>query len=125
MTDATIQNLMKVSLSIDAHDATSANDSPSRFEFIYGIGPAGITPFEKALFGKTVGDRVDLDIAPGGCADVMGHLGLPLYEQTGINPARRLTAAVTHVSRADDREIVKAMASGGSCSDCGCGCGGH
>jgi hypothetical protein len=41
---------MKVSLDIRT-DKQNRDQSLTSFEFIYGIGPDGITPFEKALFG--------------------------------------------------------------------------
>lgn len=116
----TIENLMKVSVTIDANDAIGVP-----FKFIFGVGPAGITPFEKALFGKSVGDSIHLDIAPTEYCQTVGHLELPLREQAGIMTPAHLRVTVTDIVRAQDREVVKAMASGGSCSDCGCGCGGH
>ena len=125
MEKPTIENLMKVSLSVDVRDTDAGNPLPAAFEFIYGIGSAGISPFEKQLFGKNVGDQAHYEIGPTEFEQTMGHLALPLFEQTGITSSQRLTVVVTHVVRAEDREVVKAMAGGGSCSDCGCGCGGH
>lgn len=121
----TIENLMKVTLRITFAGQAPGQDGGALFEFIYGIGPSGITPFEKALFGKGVGDRIQVDAAPGLFCETVGHLELPLREQSGIMAPVELRATVVEVTRADDREVVKAMAAGGSCSDCGCGCGGH
>jgi hypothetical protein len=84
-----------------------------------------ITPFEKAFFGKSVGDRVRVEIEPAGYRETVGHLERPLFEQIGILKATCLQATVAGISRARDREVVEAMASGSSCTDCGCGCGGH
>ena len=124
-TSQKIENLMKVSLNLQTGNGSTEGDTGSPFEFIFGVGPSGITPFEKALFDKRVGDRIQLDIAPTDFCQTVGHLELPLREQTGILAPVCLQATVTGVVRAQDREVVKAMASGGSCSDCGCGCGGH
>ena len=124
-TKPTIENLMKVTLDITADGETRTNDQAAVFEFIYGVGAGGITPFEKALFGKSVGDRVRLEIGPADYRETVGHLELPLFEQIGIAKATCLAATVAGIARADDREVVKAMASSGSCGDCGCGCGGH
>ena len=120
-----IENLMKVTLNIRTADASAADDSGTPFEFIYGVGPSGITPFEKALFGKGIGDLISLDVAPSAFCETFGHLGLPLGEQTGIMASVSLQVTITGIVRAQDREVVKAMAAGGSCSDCGCGCGNH
>ena len=121
----TIENLMKVTLNIQTVEPSADDRSSEPFVFIYGIGPSGITPFEKALHGKQVGDRVKLDVNAGTYCEAMGHLELPLRKSSGILAPVSLEVTVVDVVRAKDREVVKAMAAGGSCSDCGCGCGGH
>lgn len=120
-----IENLMKVSLRLHCTDPSTTDEKESPFEFIFGIGPSGITPFEKALFGKCIGDRIRIDIASTGFCQTLGHLEHPLREQIGMMAPACLEATITGVTRAQDREVVKAMAAGGSCNDCGCGCGGH
>jgi hypothetical protein len=121
----TIENLMKVTLNIQTAEPSTGDDGGAPFVFIYGVGPSGITPFEKALFGKGPGDRIRLDAAPGALCETVGHLELPLRRQSGIMAPVSLQVTVVDVARAQDREVIKAMAAGGSCSDCGCGCGGH
>lgn len=117
----TIDNLMKVTLTVK----NGENASGVPFEFIYGVGPQGITLFEKALFGKKIGDRVQFDLSPVDYRETIGHLELPLLEQTGIRKPVLLQGTIDAIVRATDQEVVKAMAAGGSCNDCGCGCGGH
>ncbi|WP_372681479.1 hypothetical protein [Desulfosarcina sp.] len=121
----TIENLMKVTLAIQTADTSVVDDSSGPFVFIYGVGPSGITPFEKALHGKGVGDRIRLDVTPGTLCETVGHLELPFCKPNGIMAPVSLEVTVVDVVRAQDRDVVKAMAAGGSCSDCGCGCGGH
>lgn len=121
----TVDNLMKVSVNIHAGNASAGDGTGNPFEFIYGIGPSGITPFEKELFGKRVGDRVEFALSPTDYRETVGHLEPPLRQQAGIIAPASLQVTITGVVRATDREVVKAMAAGGSCSDCGCGCGGH
>jgi hypothetical protein len=121
----TIENLMKVTLAIQTAEPSDAADSRARFVFIYGIGPSGITPFEKALHGKRIGDRIRLDVPASAFCETVGHLDLPLRKPSGIMTPVSLLVTVIDLERAQDREVVKAMAAGGSCSDCGCGCGGH
>lgn len=123
--NATIENLMKVTLNIRNAEPSAEDAGTVPFVFIYGIGPSGITPFEKALFGKGVGDRIRVEVNPGAFCETVGHLELPLPSQSGILAPVSLQVTVIDVERAHDREVVKAMAAGGSCSDCGCGCGGH
>lgn len=120
-----IENLTKVSLSIKTPKSDAGADAEVPFEFVYGVGPDGITPFEKALFGKTAGDRIDVGDLADNCVDALGHLKQALCEQTGIASPDSLQVTVTGVVKAQDREVVKAMATGGSCSACDCGCGGH
>ena len=117
----TIENLTKVSLTIKNEDSPSG----SPFEFIYGVGSQGITPFEKTLFGKGVGDQVRFDISPAEYCETIGHLELPLLKQTGIMKPMSLKVTIDAIAKPTDQEVVKAMAAGGSCGDCGCGCGGH
>ena len=121
-TASTIDNLTKVSLIIHAEGMADGRTREKNFTFIYGIGPSGITPFEKAMFGKKVGDSVFYDLSPADFLDTIGHLALPLREQTGIQAPGSFRAVIDGIVRAPDREVVKAMASGGSCDDCGCGC---
>ncbi|MCB2149439.1 MAG: hypothetical protein KQI81_23365 [Deltaproteobacteria bacterium] len=121
----TIENLMKITLNIRNAEPSAEDSGTAPFVFIYGIGPSGITPFEKALSGKGVGDRIRLDVPSGAFCETVGHLELPLFKQSGITAPVSLLVTVVDVERAHDREVVKAMAAGGSCSDCGCGCGGH
>jgi hypothetical protein len=121
----TIENLMKVTLNIQAVEPSDVDESGAPFVFIYGIGPSGITPFEKALHGKGVGDRVRLDVTPSAFCETVGHLDLPLRKPSGIMAPVSFQVTVIDLERAQDREVVKAMAAGGSCGDCGCGCGGH
>lgn len=124
-TDTTIDNLMKVSLIIRRRASRPSEDPGQPFEFIYGLGAGGITPFEKALFGKQVGDRITVDVPQADACRLMGHLEQPFREQTGLTAPGSVEMVVSGVARAHDRDVVKAMAAGGSCSDCGCGCGGH
>jgi hypothetical protein len=125
MTDgeSRIENLMKVSLKMRTDPQHP--DQAASFEFIYGVGPDGITPFEKALFGKGVGDHVQFDGDFFSGNEALGHLSMPLCEQTGIASPVAMQVTVQNVVKALDREVVKAMAFGGSCGDCDCGCGGH
>ena len=121
----TIDNLMKVTLNVKTTGPSPAGSGGLPFEFIYGVGPSGIVPFEKALFGKGIGDQIQIDLSPNAFCETVGHLELPLREQTGITAPTALQVTVIEVVKAQDREVIKAMANGGSCSDCGCGCGGH
>ena len=120
-----VENLMKVTLNIVTGNPPGDDDSGTPFVFVYGTGPSGITPFEKALFGKALGDRIQFDLATTDFCETVGHLEFPLRKQTGMTDPVFLEVTITDIIRAQDREVVKAMAAGGSCSDCGCGWGNH
>jgi hypothetical protein len=120
-----IENLMKVTLNIQTAEPSDTDDSGKPFVFIYGIGPSGITPFEKVLFGKGIGDRIKLDLTPDTVCETLGHLDLPLRKPFGVMAPVSFQVTVMGLEKAQDREVIKAMAAGGSCSDCTCGCGGH
>jgi hypothetical protein len=120
-----IENLMKVSLNVQAADGSDKSGAEIPFEFIYGVGPEGITPFEKALFGKRAGDRIQFGDIGGNSCDALGHLTAALREQTGVAAPVLRHVTVTDVVKAQDREVIKALAAGGGCGECDCGCGGH
>lgn len=120
-----IENLMKVSLSVTTGKRPVERNREETFVFIYGVGSSGITPFEKAIFAKHIGDNVQFDLSGAPPCESLGHLEKPLAEQTGIVSPDNLSVTINDIVRATDREVIKAMAGGGSCSDCDCGCGGH
>lgn len=95
------------------------------FTLVYGVGPGGITPFEKALLGKTAGDRLSLEIPPGNDCEIFGHLERTLGEHLDLSASRAVDIFITQVAQATDREIIAAMAVGTGCGNCDCGCGSH
>jgi hypothetical protein len=122
---SSIENLSKVSLRIHANTSKSSDEKGSLFTFIFGASPAGYTGIEKALYGKCVGDQLDFEIAQADFCETIGYLANSLREQTGIHGPTSLHVTVKEITRAEDREVVQAMAGSGSCGDCDCGCGGH
>ncbi len=94
--------------------------------FIYGIGSAGVTPFEKMLHAKSVGDQFSLPIEPGVETLIFGHLQCVLAHAISMAPPYTLHVTVTSVAPAPAQEVVRAMAQATGCGGgCGCGCGGH
>lgn len=128
-----IQHLKKVGLAILAgHTPGKFNltPSPMAFEFLYGIGSDGLTPFEVMLGGKAEGDTLTLAVSADDAPQFFGHFLLPLRQGLGLHllPAEiRLDLKVTAVSDAENREVVQALARaaghGGCGGSCGCGCG--
>lgn len=128
----TIESLMKVNLTFTAATSPEKKEIPldhTRYEFVFGIGSGGLTPFEYELAGKTVGDHIDLHLRDSQMQTFFGHLYPPVVGLFLDHPELFLTARINAVETAQGREIIKAMAemtahSEGSCS-CGgsCGCG--
>jgi hypothetical protein len=104
--------------------------TPMAFEFLYGIGSDGLTPFEVTLGGKVEGDTLTLAVSADDAPQYFGHFLLPLRQGLGLHllPAEIcLNLKVTAVSDPESREVVQALARaaghGGCGGSCGCGCG--
>jgi hypothetical protein len=122
-----IQNLSKVSLSIEAGstaDRFELTPQPVPHEIIFGIGAGGLSPFEFQIGGLSVGDELVMQVAGEGCR-VFGPGQAPPVPLGAGGGDVFLRVRVTAVTRAGDREIVKAMAEMAACSDCGGDCCGH
>ncbi|MDZ7831220.1 MAG: hypothetical protein U5L07_05680 [Desulfobacterales bacterium] len=121
--------MKKITLKYTAGTAEGSDDliSPAEScEFIYGIAPEGLTPFEYALADKSPGDRIQYRVERARVIETFGHL-LSNMGKMPIDQARfYLTIELTDVQEADQREVVRALAGTTACGgDCGCGCGGH
>ncbi|MBI9074810.1 MAG: hypothetical protein JEZ02_05290 [Desulfatibacillum sp.] len=120
-----VANLTKVTLLLEAgtlEDSMDLTPGKCHFEFIFGAAPAGMTPFEYSLLDKQVGESVVMPLRLTDLATTFEHLDVPLFRQIDAD-SFFLKTTVDKVEKAEDREIVKAIAmAGGHSSDCGCGC---
>lgn len=95
-------------------------------EFIFGLGPEGMTPFEYELADRTEGESVLLHLTKEAFHRFFEHLNPPLMDLFDGRAAVYLKVNIDGVKSAENREIVKAMADmaahGGVGCDCGCGC---
>jgi len=124
-----VASLKRVKVAVEAGPAATGPSSVcAEATFIYGIGPAGLLPFECLLAGKREGDTISFQMGKAGAEDFFGHLAegfLALFNQRGEAFFR---TRVIRVETPEPREVVKAIAEltarghGGGC-DCGCGCG--
>ena len=120
--------LKKVTLGIEAgrtRDLMDLTSTPIPFEFIFGVGVQGLSPFEKALDGKSSGMVVFFQILSRQAAEMFVHLKLPVGDFICREPLFFLKTTIARVARPEDREVVAAMARGVACDhgNCGCGCG--
>jgi len=122
----TVDNLKKITLSIEAGTAANMMDitaRPQSMTFVYGLGSTGLTPFEYGLADKSTGDVVQISIRPGELARTFGHLQPP-FETELDGPAEvHLRVRIDNITPADGREVIRAMAAAAECG-CDCGCGG-
>jgi hypothetical protein len=129
----TVDNLKKISLSVEAGSTPqdmNLTPRPIACEFIFGIGPSGMSPFEYRLAGKKAGDSLLLPLAKHESQRFFEHIVVPIEHLFENRDAVYLKLTVVGAAAADSREIVKAMAEAAQLSEsgcgggCGCGCGG-
>lgn len=121
-----VDHLKKICLEIQYKEQTVP------FDFIFGIASDGMCPFEYDLLHKTVGDRLQLAVPQTNARRTFAHLYLPLCAALSLSEipeTLNLDIAVSAVTAAEPRAVVRAMAQAaeadGCGGDCGCGCGGH
>ena len=126
-----VKNLKKITLSIQAGTSQDTLDLTLKYpeiEFIFGLGPEGMTPFEYELVDRAEGESVLLHLKKEDFYRFFEHLNPPLTDLFDDRADVYLKVNIDAVAPAENREIVKAMAAlaahGGAGCDCGCGCDG-
>lgn len=126
-----VDNLKKVKVSIKAgtsQDTMDLTPKHPQIEFIFGLGPGGMTPFEYYLVDRTEGDSISLYLKKDDFDSFFEHLHPPLMDLFDGRDDVYLKVNIDTAIPAGSREVVKAMAEmaahGGVGCDCGCGCGG-
>ena len=126
-----VENLKKIAISIQAGTSQDTMDLTPKYpevEFIFGLGPEGMTPFEYKLADKAEGESVLLHLKKEDFYSFFEHLNPPLMDLFDGRDDIYLKVNINAVTPAENREIVKAMADmaahGGAGCDCDCGCGG-
>ena len=100
----------------------------SEVALIYGIGSAGVLPFERLLADKQEGDAILFQLAKVEAGDFFGHLTASFIDLFDQHNEACFRARILRIETPEPREVVKAIAEmtahghGGGC-DCGCGCG--
>ena len=130
---ASIENMMKVKVSIRAGSAEEKYDlvsEPVLFEFIFGAGSEGLCTFESRLFNRKVGESVNFSVTAAELHETFGHLRRDLLTCLGLTQKQCplfFEFGVEEIVAADNRELVqsiaRAVASGGCGGGCDCGCG--
>ena len=130
-----IENLKKITLTFGAGTTADIMDllpQYPKFEFIFGLAPEGMTPFEYEIVDRSEGEEILLYLDQKEYYRFFEHLNPPIMDLFDEREAVHLKVKIVGIANADSREIVKAMAemahrSEDSCADgdcnCGCGCG--
>jgi hypothetical protein len=126
-----IESLKKVSLKLAVgntpEELALATETVS-FDFIFGTGVNGITPFEYELVNKAPGEQFQFVVQGSEFHRFFEHLTQSIHQIVGhCDSDVYLQGYVDQVSTPSNREIVKAMAGLSGCDDgcCGDGCCGH
>jgi hypothetical protein len=112
--------LRKISLLLEAGtgpDKTDLTSEPIPFEFIFGVGSQGLSPFELELANRKVGDGLSMPIRGEGLSDLFQHLLIPSFAVPESISAFYLKVQIVKVSEADPKEVIKAMAEAAECGD--------
>ena len=121
-----VENLKKVKLSMEAGTTAERMDlTPTAldYEFIFGIGPEGMCPFEYQLINKNEGDIVLLRLKKEESHPFLGHLQLPILNLLEEKKSIYVKVKIAKIEQPDSKEVVKALAELTShAGDCGCGC---
>jgi hypothetical protein len=123
-TEDKISALKKITLSLEAGTTDHSMDlspQPLLFEFIFGLGTGGLTPFEFQLAGKTPGDEIRLHLKRQEIPQVFQHLIIPPLNIPEHWESFYLRVRVIKMIPADQREVVKALADIANCDDHCCG----
>ena len=76
-----VENLKKITLKLEAGTSPQIMDldlDNSEFEFIFGLGPEGMSPFEYKLVDKTAGQEFLLELKNESLPVFFEHLHLPI-----------------------------------------------
>jgi hypothetical protein len=120
----TIGPLKKISLLLEVGtgpDQTDLTAEPIPFEFIFGAGSQGFSPFEFELAGKKEGDSLSLRIRREELSGLFQHLLFPFLAIPESTSVFFLKVKIVKVSEAEPKEVIKAMAEAAACGDHCCG----
>jgi len=116
--------LRKISLLLEAGTGPDKMDltvEPIPFEFIFGAGSQGLSPFEFQLANKKEGDGLSMRVRAEELPDLFLHLPIPSLAVPESIGSCYLKVRILKVSEADPKEVIKAMAEAAACGDHCCG----
>ena len=114
----------KITLDLEAGRRPESMDlspGPSPFEFIFGLGTEGLTPFECELADMGEGESVIIFVKPGEFPEAFQHLQIPPLGITDEVESFYLKVNIQKIVQADQRDVVGALADLANCGDHCCG----
>ena len=123
-----VENLKKVAVKLQAGTTADNMDlkpEAAFFEFIFGIGPGGMCPFEYQLADKEVGAEISMQLKKENTNRLFEHLHLPIMALLEEHDSLHLKVTILKIEQPDPAEVVKALAAAAAHNhgcDCGCGC---
>lgn len=122
-----VSNLKKVTIELQtgiAADNMDLEPAAVNFEFIFGIGPSGMCPFEYQLANKGVGEEISIQLKKKEANRLFEHLYLPVMMLLEEHDSLHLKVKILKIEQPDPAEVVKALAATAAHNhDCDCGCG--
>jgi FKBP-type peptidyl-prolyl cis-trans isomerase (trigger factor) len=122
-----IENLAKVTIELKAGTTADRMDmTPTaiEYEFVFGIGPAGMCPFEYQLVGKAAGEEIGIHLKKEELHLLFEHLRPPIMDLFEKYDALHLKIKIVKIEKSENTEVIKALAEMTSHHhDCDCGCG--
>lgn len=123
----TVKPLHIICLEVRAGSKPGAQDLTSRplsFEFIFGLGVQGLTPFECQLEGLPMGSETSLELKREAIPLTFLNLSHYFIKLGEKQSPLFLTVKVVDIRPAESREVIRAMARQTECGN-DCCCGGH
>ena len=123
-----VENMTKVTLHLEAGTTADRMDITStalEYEFIFGIGPGGMCPFEYQLVEKAAGEEIIIQLKKEELYLLFEHLRPPIINLFEKHEALHLKTKIIRVEKPENTEVIKALAeitSHHHDCDCGCGC---
>ena len=82
----------------------------SEFEFIFGIAPGGMCPFEYQLVNKAVGEEIVIQVEKNGLYPLFEHLQPPIMNLFEKHDALFLKIKISKIEQPENAEVIKALA---------------
>ena len=123
-----VENLKKITIDLQAGKTADNMDlelAPANFEFIFGISPSGMCPFEYQLANKEIGAEISIQLKKEDTNRLFEHLHLPIMTLMEEYDSLHLKVKIVKIEQPDPAEVVKALAATAAHNhgcDCGCGC---